>query len=101
MKALGYRILIKPDDVEKVSKGGIIVVTNEQREAAKVDTGTIVDIGPSAWDEIDKKGWAKVGDRILFSRYSCKYIQDPVTGERIGVLNDDDALCLIEEKEED
>lgn len=107
LKALGYRLLVKPDDfkTEHAVEGTDIVleiVSNEKEKKALMTTGVILDIGPLAWADYNKNmgdniPWAKVGDHIMYSRYGGKRIEDPETGEEVILLDDGDALCRIEE----
>ena len=102
IKVLGYRVLIKPDDPEVVSEGGIVLVQDERKARASIDTGTIVAIGPSAWKQIDPKSapWAKVGDKVLYVKFSQKIITLPNDPESTyySVVNDDDVLVILEAK---
>lgn len=72
---VGHRVLIKPDAVEEVSKGGIIVTTESTKrleQSAQV-IGTVVDLGKEAFFEYVEKGfepWCKVGDRVTYQKYS-------------------------------
>lgn len=100
LQILGYRVLIRPDKVEKQSDGGIVLVRDERRALAEIHTGVVVQIGELAWADLTKseKQWAKVGDRVLFSKYGSKTIFDPDTEERFEVVNDDDVMCVIREE---
>lgn len=102
LTALGNRIIIKHDDVEKVSEGGIVFAQTEKfmrEEKAATETGTIVDIGPSAWLDpaLGGEPWCKVGDRVVYARYSGKFIKDPADGEEYVVINDDAIQALLGE----
>ena len=98
LKALGRRLIVKPDEVEVVTEGGIILTINKELERAGQITGVIHSIGHLCWtDFIDEEPWAKVGDRIHFSRYAGRYIEDPETKERYMIMNDEDVLAIIEE----
>ena len=111
LKALGYRLLIKPDDVEtshevKGTDIKIAIAVDEKLYKATMSVGTVIDIGPLAWidynkNAILKKPWVEVGDKILYSRYGGKLIKDPDTDEDFVVLDDGDVLCKIVEKEQE
>lgn len=97
----GWRILIKPEPVIKKSHGGLILATNEKLERAAGVIGTIVKIGPSAWK--DYKGgepWAKVGDRVIFSKYAGAAIEDG-SEDGLVLLNDEDVQAIILSEEVD
>jgi co-chaperonin GroES (HSP10) len=101
----GYRILVKPDDIEKVTKGGIVLVTDEKLERAAQHVGTIVAIGKQAWKAFSKKydgaPWASVGDRIIYSKYAGKYVKDPETQEQFVILNDEDVVAIVTGEDDD
>ena len=94
----GHRILVSPEKKEEKTAGGIIITatTREQEELAGI-FGTVVAIGHSAWNAFDDgTPWAKVGDRVVFSKYGGIVLKDPDTGEMYRLLNDDDIYCTIE-----
>ena len=103
LEVLGHRILVKPDVIDEVSEGGIIqIITDRQMrlERAGAKTGTIVDIGPTAWGGIGHE-WAGIGDDIVFSKYGGKPIADPITEEEYLIMNDEDVLCIIHKEGRD
>lgn len=106
LKVCGHRILIKPEEVEVVSKGGIIVVASEYEaklEKAGIERGTIVAIGDTCWKAFEigphgehiGKPWAKVGDQVFFSKYGGAYTVDPATGEEYLIIADEDVRAVI------
>jgi co-chaperonin GroES (HSP10) len=101
----GYRVLVKPDDIEKVTKGGIVLVTDEKLERAAQHVGTVVSVGRQAWKAFSKNydgdAWANVGDRIIYSKYAGKYVKDPETKEQFVILNDEDVVAIVTGEEND
>ena len=103
MKVKGYRVLIQPDELEKVTKGGIILVLNERLEAAGQQFGTVAGIGDTCWT--DAKGekltqWCEVGDRVLFSKHAGRFVFEPEDNNKeYMIINDTDVICVIQEKE--
>ncbi len=100
VKAVGHRVIVKPDPVETQSKGGLILAVDEKREAAAAQRGTVFDIGNMAWKNtlygygLDGwEPWCKVGDRVFFARYAGKMFRDG--SEVYSVMNDEDIQCLI------
>lgn len=110
LKIVGHRLLVKPDPLEeqinlpetlkesnfKVHKS----VTQQKMEEAGTQTGTVIQVGSTAWRSFDGqdifwKPWCKEGDRIIFARYSGKFVEDPDTKERFMVINDDDVQAVI------
>jgi len=101
----GHRLVVKPfkqEDVDEVIKnakkfGFEIVNSNQKREDASVDKGVVLAIGPTAWKDFNSEPWCKVGDTILFAKFSPKFVEDPVTKETVGILNDEDVVAVIKE----
>jgi len=103
VKAIGFRVHVKPDPVEEVTQGGIILAKNKVREQAEISKGTVVDIGSLAWKNAlyghgteGWEPWCKVGDRVFYSKYAGKMLIDSEDDNNvILVLNDEDIHCLI------
>lgn len=93
----GHRVLVKVEEAEKVTKGGIFIPDNVQDRNTEASTiGEVVAIGPNAWVGFDDgKPWAKVGDRVAFAQYGGKKITDPETEETFRILNDEDILAVL------
>ena len=102
---LGHRVLIKPDNVEGTSKGGIILPEElkKQEQGAQV-VGTVLAIGETCWmDTPSGEPWCQEGDRVVFAKYSGMKIWNPVEGkyrEDLLIVNDLDITALITEEEE-
>ena len=109
LKALGYRLIVKPDNVKtshevKGTDIKLAIAVHEKLYKAPMSVGIVIDIGPLAWvdynkNAILKKPWVEIGDKILYSRYGGKLIKDPDTDEDFVVLDDGDVLCKIVETE--
>jgi co-chaperonin GroES (HSP10) len=108
IKAIGFRVHVKPDPVEEVTKGGIVLPKNKRREQVEMSKGTVMEIGPLAWKNqlygFGTEGWepwCKVGDRVFYSKYAGKLLVDQEDeNNAIIVLNDDDVHCVILEDSE-
>lgn len=98
-KAVGFRVLVKPDDVIKTSAGGIAIVTNERLERGATTTGIVVDVGPEAFRAFNKAAgveytpWVQPGDHIFYAKYAGKGIDD-TDGTPLLFLNDEDIIGL-------
>ena len=92
----GHRVLVKVEEAEEVSKGGIIIaktIADKQTEANIF--GTLVAVGETAWKDFGGRQWACVGERVAIAKYGGFVIEDPETGERFRLLNDEDICAVI------
>lgn len=93
-----HTVLIKPDEVETKTAGGIVIpdmVTEKERKA--VEYGTVITVGPRAFIDYGRDPTIlKGGDRISFARYSGKVIKD-LDGTELVLVNDVDILAKVEE----
>ena len=98
LEAVGYRLLVKLDNFEEVKKSGLIVASDKEKRRQEIgmEKGTVVDVGPFAYKELEGKPWVKKGDRVLFQKYEGVLIED---GEdRFRALNDLDIYAVIIEE---
>ena len=102
IKILLHHILAKADDATeadqdlKRAKAAGIILELDKREQAAVEYGTVVKIGPTAFQDYGRDATIlKEGDRISFARYSGKSIKD-TDGTEYILLNDSDVLFVIE-----
>lgn len=98
LEALGPRVIIFPDPVEEISKGGIVLARDERQAKAETSTGTIKEIGPLAWLDpaLGGEPWCEVGDRVVYAKYSGKFVIDPDDEKEYVVINDDAIQARIE-----
>lgn len=89
IKPLGDRCLVKPLRAEEVTKSGIVLPDTAEKE--KKEQGEVVAIGEG---EKIKKLNLKVGDKVLFGKYSG----DEVEMDKVEYkfLKDEDILGVIE-----
>lgn len=90
---LGKRVVIKPQDVQEKTPGGLVIppsATDEKRPAF----GEIVKLGIGK-DENGKviKFDVKVGDLVYFKRYSPEEIE--VEGKEYLVLDAEDIIAIV------
>ena len=93
MKPLGDRIVIKSLDAEAKSKGGILLpdTAKEKPQEGKVvaiGKGKLLDSGQVQSPEV------KVGDRVLYGKYSGTEITTK-EGEELLIMREDDILAVI------
>jgi co-chaperonin GroES (HSP10) len=53
-ESLAERVILKPL-IEKVSKGGIVISTDDRKQAINTNQGEVVMIGPMAWYDLPEK----------------------------------------------
>jgi len=98
IEALGHRVIIKPDPVETMSQGGIVLALDERREKSETSTGIVIDYGPAAWLDPAMGGepWVEKGDHVVYAKYAGKFITDPDDNVEYVVINDDAIQARIE-----
>lgn len=101
IKILLHHVLVKlddaaeADDVYKKAKAAGIVLELDKRQQAAVEYGTVIDVGPTAFNDYGRDSTIlERGDRISFARYSGKNVTDS-DGSDYLLLNDSDVLCVI------
>lgn len=97
IKPVGHRVLVKVDEYETVTKGGIIIAETIRDKMTEANIyGVVIAVGPTAWLAFDNgEPWAKVGDRVAFAKYAGFQIEDPDTKEIFRLLNDEDIMAKI------
>lgn len=93
---LDLRVLIKPDEAEKVTAGGIILPEAETDKADMAMTfGTLIAAGVNAWEEAAGRSPAfvkpKPGDRVVFAKYGGISIKGK-DGVKYRLMNDEDVI---------
>ena len=86
IKPLGDRVLVKSEETEEKTAGGIFIPQTAQE---KTQTGIIVEVG-------DDKDVIKVkkGDRIMYDKYAGTTVT--IEGEDHLIMRMDDILVIIE-----
>jgi chaperonin GroES len=93
IRPLHDRVIVKRIEEEKKSAGGIVI---PDTAAEKPEQGEIVAVGKGKKDDngelipID----VKVGDRVLFGKYSGQTVK--VKGDELLVMREEDILGVIE-----
>lgn len=92
-RPLQDRLLVKRVEAEEKSKGGIIIPDSAKEKPIEgvviaVGNGKVLDDGKTRGIEV------KVGERILFGKYSGTEIK--VDGEEHVILREDEVLGVLE-----
>ena len=92
----GGHVLVLPKEVEEVTAGGIIIPQDaREKEQQAATEGKLIAVGPSAWTDLDDgKPWAKVGDKVSYSRYAGVSM-DGMDGTQYMLINDNDVLAKL------
>lgn len=93
IKPLGDRVVVKPLEAENKSKGGILLpdTAKEKPQEAKVvavGKGKMLENGAIQTPEV------KIGDKVLFGKYSGNEITTK-EGEELLILREEDILAII------
>lgn len=93
VRPLGDRVLVKPLEVEEKKKGGIIIPDTAKE---KPQEGKVIAVGKGRITEEGKTLPldVKVGDRILFGKYSGNEIK--IDDEDYLIVKEEDILGIIE-----
>lgn len=92
------KVLVKPDPVEEMTKGGIILADTSKEKAKYAGTkATLIAIGVNAFMEWGSNHGMKVGDRVLFAQYSGAR-QKGIDGEDYIIMNDKDIICRLDKE---
>ncbi len=107
VKPTGYHILVKVEEVEETTESGIVIATKTEnkREQGGHDAGTVVAIGPTAYDgyagcdgdtaQERAAMWGfQVGDKVQFERYNGKLLDLPGM-ENHRVIQDSNIIAVI------
>jgi chaperonin GroES len=93
IRPLHDRVIVKRIEEEKKSAGGIVI---PDTAAEKPEQGEIVAVGKGKKDDNGKliPIDVKVGDRVLFGKYSGQTVR--VKGDELLVMREEDVLGVIE-----
>lgn len=92
LKPLADRVLVKVDEEEKKTKGGILLPDTAQKKSQK---GTVIAIGSGKMldNGVRTSFEVKVGDRVLLAKYSGVDIEEE--GENYLLLSERDILAIL------
>ena len=93
LRPLHDRVIVKRVENETKTASGIVIPDSA---AEKPDQGEILAVGPGKKDD---KGAlialnVKVGDHVLFGKYSCQTVK--VDGDELLVMKEEDLFAVIE-----
>lgn len=102
IRPLDYKILVLPQEVDRKTKGGLILAdqTVEKEEFGRKE-GILVAKSPMAFKNPDwpeGEPTPQVGDRVMFSKYQAEQVQGR-DGATYWIMNDKSVLAMIEADE--
>lgn len=92
LKPLADRIVVKPAEAEEKTAGGIILPDTAKEKPVE---GTVVAAGPGkvADDGKTVKMEVKVGDRVLYGKYSGTEVT--INGEEYLIMRESDVFGIL------
>ena len=92
-RPLGDRVLVRRVEEEEKTKGGIIIPDTAKE---KPQEGEVLAVGPGARDDSGKLQPldVKVGDRILFGKWSGTEVK--LDGEDLLIMKESDILGVLD-----
>ena len=95
LRPLADRVIVKRLENETKSAGGIVIPDNA---AEKPDQGEVMAVGPGKLSDKGEliKMNVKVGDRVLFGKYSGQTVK--MNGDELLVMKEDDLFAVVEKK---
>ena len=94
LQPLGDRVVIKREESEETTAGGILLPDSAKDKPAR---GQIVSVGNGRlWDDGSRgELQVKVGDRVIFSSYGGETLN--LDDEELLLMREDDILAVIED----
>jgi len=93
LRPLHDRVIVKRLEQETKTASGLIIPDNA---AEKPDQGEVLAVGPGKKNdkgEVSAPG-VKVGDRVLFGKYSGQTVK--VNGDELLVMKEEDLFAVVE-----
>jgi len=92
IRPLGDRVVIKKLEAEETTKSGIILTGSAKEKPQEAE---VVAVGPGGFVEgKEVRMEVKVGDRVLFSKYSGTEVK--INGDEYTILKQADILAVVE-----
>ncbi|MBI4652965.1 co-chaperone GroES [Candidatus Kuenenbacteria bacterium] len=90
---LNDRVIIKPIQKDEITKSGIILPETMNKE--KPEQGEVIAVGPGKLLDNGKRASmeVKVGDKVLFTKYSPNEIK--IDDQELLVINESDIMAIL------
>src|SRR3972149_2347851 len=95
LKPLADRVVVKPSVAEEKTKGGIIVPDTAKEKPV---WGEVIAVGPGKISDEGKliAPELKVGDRVLYGKYSGTEVT--IDGEELLIMRESDIFAIMPKK---
>lgn len=95
LKPLADRVVVKPSEPEERTKGGIIVPDTAKEKPV---WGEVIAVGPGRVSDDGKQipVEVKVGDRVLYGKYSGTEVT--IDGEELLIMRESDIFAIMPKK---
>jgi chaperonin GroES len=92
IQPLGDRVIVKPEEVEERTKGGIILPDTAKEKPIE---GTIIAVGNGKHTDDGKliEMTVKAGDKVLYGKYSGTEVS--IDGEEYLIMRESDIFGII------
>lgn len=92
LKPLADRVIVQPKEADEVTKGGIILPDTAKEKPVE---GTVVAIGPGKTSDDGKliKMEVKVGDKVLYGKYSGSEVT--IDGVEYLIMRESDIFAIV------
>ena len=92
LKPIGDKLIIKPNEEENVSEGGIIIPDMEKQQTLK---GEVVAVGVG---RISDNGalipmQSKKGDSVLYQKFAATVVE--IDGDEYHTIREQDLVCIL------
>lgn len=93
IECLEYKVLVKPVEAAKVTKGGIYIPdeTKDRDDAASME-GTVVDISPLAFSYEENAPRPEIGQTVVFQKFAGIRVKG-ADGCEYRLMNDKDIVA--------
>lgn len=95
IQPLGGNILVEPKGAETTTPSGLVIAASSSN-TEKPQRGVVVALGTGKLDKDGKKieWYVKVGDEVLFRKYSPDEVEDD-EGTKYLIMKEEDVLAII------
>ena len=92
LKPLGDRVVIRNDEAEETSKGGLVLVNSAKEKPVMAE---VLEVGPGGHvDGKEIKMVVKPGQKVIYSKYAGTEVK--LDGEEYIIVRQSDILAIVE-----